>query len=104
MDFLIELGGTFMETITLQMAFPKGMTPYLVEEDKEETFRRNAMILYPYIKSARISHGKAAEILGVRKWNLIEFYNSMGMPYLDQSKEDLLSEVDAFNRVMEKQV
>ena len=89
-----------MKTVSRQMIFPKDMEPYLIEESQEQMFCRNAMILYPFIKAAKISHGKAAEILGVRKWTLIEFYDSMGMPYLDQSKEEVLSEVDVYERVM----
>lgn len=47
------------------------------------------MMLYPYIQNLTISHGKAAEILGIRKTDLIEFYDSMGIPYLNQSQEEL---------------
>ena len=91
-----------METVSMQMTFPKSMVPYLADHDHEHAFERNAMILFPYIHNMTISHGRAAEILGVRKWDLIEFYNSMGMPYLDQSREELLAEVDTFERLKEK--
>lgn len=54
---------------------------------------------YGMIKSGRISHGRAAEILGVHKWDLIECYNSRGLPYLDQSKEELLAELAVFEEL-----
>ena len=82
-----------MEMISKQMLFPKDMAPYLESEDQEQVFRRNAMILYPYIQSTALSHGRAAEILGVHKFDLIDFYDSIGLPYLNQSIEDLEEEM-----------
>ncbi len=59
------------------------------------------MILYPLIQNLTISHGRAAEILGVSKLDLIDFYNSMGLPYLNQSPEDLEEEIAGFARLKE---
>lgn len=91
-----------MKTVNVQLTVPEEMTPYLLDEGFEHSFERNAMLLYPFIKNTIISHGRAAEILGVRKWDLIEYYNSMGIPYLNQSKNEILSDVAAFDRVMAK--
>lgn len=91
-----------METVSVQMTFPKSMVPYLDTHDNKRTFERNAMILFPYIHNLTLSHGRAAEILGVRKRDLIEFYNTMGIPYLDQSKGELLSELETYDRLKEK--
>lgn len=91
-----------MKTVNVQLTVPEEMTPYLLSEDIEHSFERNAMLLYPFIKNMTISHGRAAEILGVRKWDLIEYYNSIGIPYLNQSKNEILSDVAAFDRVMAK--
>ncbi len=89
-----------MKTVNVQLTVPEEMTPYLLNEDFEHSFERNAMLLYPFIKNMTISHGRAAEILGVRKWDLIEYYNSIGIPYLKQSKNEILSDVATFDRVM----
>ena len=91
-----------METITIPVTIPKVMAPYIEMEDKGFTFEQNAMLLYPLIQSLVISHDKAAEILGVRKWDLIEFYNKMGIPYLNQSCDDLDEEISGFSRLKEK--
>ncbi len=91
-----------MEMITVPMRIPEGMAPFLEDEDREQTFQRNAMFLYSLIQSQRISHGRAAEILGVSKWDLIEFYNHMGMPYLNQSKAELMEELRTFDRLKEQ--
>ena len=87
-----------MTTITISV--PEGMIPYLTEEDDRQVFARNAMILYPHIKNLSISNGRAAEILGVRKTDLIEFYDSMGIPYLNQSEEELEADLANLREVL----
>ena len=46
---------------------PSGMTMYLKPKNKLAELERNALILYPYVKDKTISHGRAAEILGISK-------------------------------------
>lgn len=91
-----------MEMISKQLSFPKGMAPFLENENSEQAFRRNAMILYPFIQNLSISHGRAAEILGVHKFDLIDFYDSMGLPYLNQSVEDLEEEMADISRLYQE--
>ena len=52
----------------------------MVCDNKSDELRRNALLLYPFIKNETISHGRAAEILGISKWELIELYGSEGFP------------------------
>ena len=87
-----------METIIAPIRIPKDMLPYVETEDQELVFARNALMLYPMIRNLTISHGRAAEILGIHKLDLIEFYNSIGLPYLNQSKEDLLEELACYQK------
>ena len=92
-----------MRTINVQITVPEDMSRYLNNADYEQVFERNAMLLYPFIRNLTISHGRAAEILGVHKTDLIEFYDSMGIPYLNQSEEDLMADLATLDRVMEAQ-
>lgn len=78
------------------------MVPYLDVEEKGLFFEKSAMLLYPLIQNCVISHGRADEILGVRKWNLIEFYDKMGIPYLNQFREGLDAEIVGFAALREK--
>ncbi len=61
---------------------PEQMVAYLQPEPEQGEMQRNAMIMFPYIKNGTISHGRAAEILGIKKWDLIQLYDSLGFPYL----------------------
>lgn len=93
--------GVFMKTVHIEMVVPEGMAPYLNSIDQEQVFARNAMLLYPFIRNLTISHGRAAEILGVHKTDLIEFYDLIGIPYLDQSEGELMEDLATLDRVME---
>ena len=87
--------------MNIQISVPEDMGAYLGNEDQEQVFERNAMLLYPFIRNLTISHGRAAEILGVHKTDLIEFYDSMGIPYLDQDEDELMEDLTTLDRVME---
>ena len=91
-----------MEMITIPVSVPKDMLSYLDVEEKGFSFEQSAMLLYPFIQNCVISYGRAAEILGVRKWNLIEFYNKLGIPYLNQSREELDTDIAGFAALREK--
>ena len=60
---------------------------------------RNAMLVYPYIKSGVMSHGKAAEMLGIPKMELIELYGSLGIAYFDMTEEELAEDLATLNKV-----
>ena len=89
-----------MRTVNVQITVPEDMSRYLNNVDYEQIFERNAMLLYPFIRNLTISHGRAAEILGVHKTDLIEFYDSMGIPYLNQSEEELMADLATLDRVI----
>ena len=71
-----------MNYVETKIRIPVQMLNYLQTGNDEEELQRNAMILYPFIKSGRISHGKAANLLGIDKRVIIELYNNLGFPYL----------------------
>ncbi len=91
-----------MEIVTVPLQVPKGLVPYLENAGSYQIFMRSAMMLYPFIQNLTISHGRAAELLGVHKFDLIAFYDRMGMPYLNQSEEELEEEIAGFARLKEK--
>ena len=83
-----------MNTASISLRVPKEMLSYLAPGDNAELqLKQNAMMLYPMIHNLTISYGRAAEILGICKTDLIEMYNSMGIPYLGcgmyELKQDL---------------
>ena len=66
----------------VSMEIPDEMLEFAMPSNKDEQLRINAMILYPYIRQGMISHGRAAEILGIFKIDLITLYGKMGLSIL----------------------
>ena len=84
------------ESVTINV--PTGMAKYLVTLNPEAELTRNALLLYPYILNQTISHGRAAEILG------IDLYDKLGYSYFDMTMDELDDELDTFRRMKEKEV
>lgn len=82
-----------MELKPATIQITEGMQPYINSHKSEIDFKQRALLLYPFIQNNTISHGRAAEILGVSKWSLIQLYGSMGIPYIDMTKEELYEEI-----------
>ena len=88
------------ETITIEV--PVGMSKYLEVIDPKSELTRNALLLYPYILNQTISHGRAAEILGIRKSELIALYDKLGYSYFEIIQDDLDDELNSFRELKKK--
>jgi hypothetical protein len=89
------------ELVTIEV--PVGMSKYLNSVNAETELTRNALLLYPYILNQTISHGCAAELLGIRKSELIDVYDKLGYSYLDMTMDDLDGELDTFRQLKQKE-
>ena len=83
----------------VEIDIPEAITQYVVLDDAESVKTRNAMVLYPYIKKGFISHGKAAELLGMHKIDLIKLYSDMGIVYVDMTDREFAEELETVNRL-----
>ena len=77
----------------VSMEMPDEMVEFAMPSNKDEQLKINAMILYPYIQQGMISHGKAAEILGIFKIDLIKKKKKMGLSYIDMSEDEIEEEL-----------
>ena len=83
----------------VEIDVPVEIVPYTVLEDKEAQIIRNAMLVFPYIKNGVISHGKAAEMLGLHKIDLITLYGKLGLPYFDETIEELEEDLSVLKKI-----
>ena len=90
--------------INVQIDVPEALAPFASPKDSQARLVRNAMIIFPFIQDETISYGRAAEILNLKKIDLITLYGSLGLPYFNQSKDKLeaLQTVKAMSRPSEK--
>ena len=94
---------TMVATESVTIEVPVGMSKYLVSMNPETELTRNALLLYPYILNQTISHGRAAEILGIRKSELIDLYYKLGYSLFDMTMDDLDEELETFSLVKKKE-
>ena len=67
--------------------------------EKKTELERRALAVYPYIKNGMISHGRVAEMLGVRKDELIELYGNLGIAYFDMDIEEVEEEILIYKKL-----
>ncbi|MCD8038145.1 MAG: UPF0175 family protein [Lachnospiraceae bacterium] len=79
---------------TVEIKIPESIEKYTVLYDNDDLQIRNAMLVYPYIKKEIISYGKAAELLGMSKIELIQLYGKLGFAYFDETSEELEEELE----------
>ena len=85
----------------VSLEIPEKMVTYVKPSSEEDQLERNAMILYPYIRKGIISHGRAAEILGIFKMDLITLYGKLGLPYVEMTDEELDEEMETVRHLKE---
>ena len=90
-----------MTMTKVEIEVPEAMTPYIVEVDRQSTLRRNALLLYPLVYDRKMSHGRAAEILGIHKLDLIDLYEQMGFSYLDLTMDEIENDLAALRTLRE---
>ena len=80
---------------------PEKLITFAKPSSEEDQLERNAMILYPYIRRGIISHGRAAEILGIFKMDLITLYGKLGLSYIEMTDEELDEELEIVRHLKE---
>lgn len=88
----------------VQIDIPKALLPFANPKDEKNKLVRNAMIIFPFIQDETISYGRAAEILNLKKIDLIQLYGSLGLPYFNQTKEELEEDLKNIKNVLERVV
>ena len=91
-----------MDFTDVNIKVPIGMTMYITPQNKQAELERNALLLYPYINDKTISHGKAAEILCISKFELISLYDRLGLAYLSMDISEVESDIQNWEKVKGK--
>lgn len=83
----------------VKIQVPESIVKYTLVNDSQAQLRRNAMMIFPFIQDETISYGKAAELLGISKLDLISIYSKMGISYLDESEDDLSNDIYTIQKI-----
>ncbi|MDR3314424.1 MAG: UPF0175 family protein [Oscillospiraceae bacterium] len=82
---------------------PESVASYVDLTDHMYQRKVQELILYDLIFQGRLSFGKAAELLKIGKLQLITDLGRLGLPYFDQSMEEVLEDAVVARRVAEGQ-
>jgi len=86
-----------METTVLEVAIPKDLFSMLgFSRDRAAEAIKEFSVLGLYLER-RISAGKAAELMGLRKSEFVRLLARKGVPYFDYSEEELEEEFRTFD-------
>lgn len=88
-----------MDLVAYELQVPSELKLFLSSSSMKEEAQRNALLLYPYIHNQTISHGRAAEILGMNKYELIGIYEDLGLPYYSMDFSEVEKEVETFHEL-----
>jgi predicted HTH domain antitoxin len=88
----VNIGDDFMNTTPVTFNVPETISRYVNLEDKEYQFKIQEFMLYELVSANKISFGKAAELLGISKIDLITDLGKAGFPYFEQSFDETLED------------
>ena len=86
-----------IDTAKIEIEVPEAILPYVNHNHFKS--QQTALLLYPYIANGDISNGKAAELLGMSKTELLDMYGEMGIPYYTQTSEELDNDIQVLRNL-----
>ena len=81
-----------MDTVKIELEVPQVLAEYADINSESYKKRISQIMLYELVKNEKISIGKAAEAMGMRKIDFITDLGKMDIPYFDFSIEELMED------------
>ncbi len=78
-----------METTEIKITVPKDAASYINPDD----IRTKALLFYPAISDMKLSRGRAAELLGIGRLEMLDMLAGMDIPYITQTWEDVQQDI-----------
>jgi len=82
-----------MDVVRIEIEIPQVLAEYADVNSESYKKKINQIMLYELVKNEKISIGKAAEAMGMRKIDFITDLGKMDIPYFDFSMEELMEDV-----------
>lgn len=88
-------------TKKVNIEVPEQMVRFVIVNDVEAQKKRDAMLIYPFIKDDVVSFGRAAEMLGMNKLDLVTLYGKMGIDYVNMTDDEFDEERNSVKKMRE---
>ena len=81
-----------MQTHRLEIEIPEILMDYLQMDDEKIKNRIYKLLIIDLVCNGIISHGKAAELVGLDKLSFIEEIGRLGIPYFDIDISEIIND------------
>lgn len=75
---------------------------FVAKKKKDIPERLKELSILELYRRKEISSGKAAELLGMERFEFVRYASRLGIPFFDMSKEELESDLEAAKRIYEQ--
>lgn len=86
-----------MKTLSVSLDFAVDVPFEIKDEEVQKTLKK--LFVLHLFKTGRISSGKAAEMLGITKYEMLEIIYSEGIPYFDYDEGEIRKEFEALREL-----
>jgi predicted HTH domain antitoxin len=83
----------------ISVAFDEKFLSFVAKKRKDIPERLKELSILELYRRKDISSGKAAELLGMARFEFVRYASRLGIPFFDMSKEELERDVEAAKRV-----
>lgn len=91
-----------MSNITVSLQLPRDLLGALNIPEAQLGTEILELLALELFRQERISTGKAAELLGISKWEFVQLLAEHRIPYFTESADELAAEIANTEQVLEK--
>jgi len=86
----------------ISVALDEKFLSFVAKKRKDIPERLKELSILELYRRKEISSGKAAELLGMERFEFVRYASRLGIPFFDMSKEELERDLDAAKRIYEQ--
>lgn len=75
---------------------------FVAKKKKDIPQRLKELSILELYRRKEISSGKAAELLGMQRFEFVRYASRLGIPFFDMSKEELERDLEAVEKIYEQ--
>jgi len=86
----------------ISVLLDKKFLSFVAKKNKDIPDRLKELSILELYRRKEISSGKAAELLGMERFEFVRYASRLGIPFFDMSKEELERDLEAAKKVYEQ--
>lgn len=90
-----------MGILKIELELPEEILEYLAKQDIEKSIKK--LIVLDLLREHKISQGKASELLGINRWELLKLMELYSIPAIDLTTGELKEELERAREIFRDQ-